>query len=76
VTPNSKTAPWNSCRTSCPGCTPDDASYSNVQSYHPGGVNVLFVDGSVRFIKDSVQQNVWMSLGTRAGNEVVTSSSY
>jgi prepilin-type N-terminal cleavage/methylation domain-containing protein/prepilin-type processing-associated H-X9-DG protein len=76
VTPNSKSFPWNSCRTSCPGCTPDNASYSNAQSYHPGGANVLFVDGSVRFIRDSIQPYVWMSLGTRAGGEIVTSSSY
>ncbi len=76
VTPNSKNYPWNSCRTSCPGCTPDDASYSNAQSNHPGGVNVLFVDGSVRFMKDSIQPYIWMSLGTRAGSEVVSSSSY
>jgi prepilin-type N-terminal cleavage/methylation domain-containing protein/prepilin-type processing-associated H-X9-DG protein len=76
VPPNSKNYPWNSCRSSCPGCTPDNASYSNAQSYHPGGVNILFVDGSVRFIRDSIQPYVWMSLGTRAGGEVVTSSSY
>jgi prepilin-type N-terminal cleavage/methylation domain-containing protein/prepilin-type processing-associated H-X9-DG protein len=76
VTPNSTQYQWNSCRSSCGGCGPDDSSYSNAQSNHPGGVNVLFGDGGVRFIKDSVQQRVWMGLGTRALGEVVTSDSY
>jgi len=76
VTPNSKVYPWNSCRSSCGGCGPDDSSYSNAQSNHPGGVNCLFGDGGVRFIKDSVQPRVWMGLGTRANGEVVTSDSY
>ncbi len=76
VTPNSKLYAWNSCRSSCGGCGPDDSSYSNAQSNHPGGVNCLFGDGGVRFIKDSVQPRVWMGLGTRANGEVVTSDSY
>jgi len=76
VTPNSKQYPWNSCRSSCAGCGPDDSSYSNAQSYHPGGVNVLLVDGSVRFIMDSVAPSVWMALGTRAKNEVITDGTY
>jgi prepilin-type N-terminal cleavage/methylation domain-containing protein/prepilin-type processing-associated H-X9-DG protein len=76
VTPNSKQYPWNSCRSSCGGCGPDDSSYSNAQSNHPGGVNCLFGDGSVRFIKDSIQATVWMALGTRGNGEVVTSDSY
>jgi prepilin-type processing-associated H-X9-DG protein len=76
VTPNSKQFQWNSCRSSCPNCGPDDSSYSNAQSNHPGGVNCLFGDGSVRFVKDSVAQNVWMALGTRGNGEVVTADSY
>jgi len=76
VTPNSKQYQWNSCRSSCGGCGPDDSSYSNAQSNHPGGVNVLFADGSVRFIKDSISAGTWMALGTRANGEVITSDSY
>ena len=34
-------------------------------SYHPGGVNVLFGDGSVRFVKSSVGYHIWYALGTR-----------
>jgi len=76
VTPNSKQYAWNSCRMSCGGCGPDDSIFSNAQSNHPGGVNVLFSDGSVRFVKDSVQQQAWMALGTRGNGEVVSSDAY
>ena len=46
------------------------------RSYHPGGVNVGFADGSVRFAKNSVNITTWNALGTRAGGEVVSSDSY
>jgi prepilin-type N-terminal cleavage/methylation domain-containing protein/prepilin-type processing-associated H-X9-DG protein len=45
-------------------------------SRHPGGVNVLFGDGSVKFVKDSVNLPTWRALGTRIGGEVVSSDSY
>jgi prepilin-type processing-associated H-X9-DG protein len=40
------------------------------RSYHSGGVNVLFVDGSTRFINDSIDLSAWRGLATRAGGEV------
>jgi len=45
-------------------------------SAHPGGINVLFTDGSVKFIKSSIQQTTWMALGTRNGGEVISSDAY
>jgi len=45
-------------------------------SNHPGGVNVAFADGSVKFIKDSIDLPTWWALGTRDGGEVVSSDSY
>jgi prepilin-type N-terminal cleavage/methylation domain-containing protein/prepilin-type processing-associated H-X9-DG protein len=53
-------------------------SYAAVtaRSYHPGGVNALFGDGTVRFIKSSINGWTWRSLGTVAGGEVVSSDSY
>jgi prepilin-type N-terminal cleavage/methylation domain-containing protein/prepilin-type processing-associated H-X9-DG protein len=45
-------------------------------SNHPGGVNVGFCDGSVRFIKDSIGLQPWWAIGTRNGGEVVSSDSY
>jgi prepilin-type processing-associated H-X9-DG protein len=40
-------------------------------SYHPGGVNLAMVDGSVRFIPNAVSLAVWRGLGTRAGDEPI-----
>jgi prepilin-type N-terminal cleavage/methylation domain-containing protein/prepilin-type processing-associated H-X9-DG protein len=45
-------------------------------SNHPGGVNVGFADGSVRFIKDSINLPTWWALGSRDGGEVVSSDAY
>jgi prepilin-type N-terminal cleavage/methylation domain-containing protein/prepilin-type processing-associated H-X9-DG protein len=45
-------------------------------SYHPGGVNVGFLDGSVKFIKDSVSLGTWGAIATKAGGEVIDASSY
>jgi prepilin-type N-terminal cleavage/methylation domain-containing protein/prepilin-type processing-associated H-X9-DG protein len=45
-------------------------------SLHPGGCNFLFCDGSVRFIKESVDPNVFSYLSTRAGGEVVSADQF
>ena len=45
-------------------------------SNHPGGVNVCMTDGSVKFVKDSVNLQTWWALGTRASGEVISSDSY
>jgi len=49
---------------------------SNAESYHPGGINVTMGDGSVKFIKDSINMRTWMALGTRANGEVISADSY
>jgi prepilin-type N-terminal cleavage/methylation domain-containing protein/prepilin-type processing-associated H-X9-DG protein len=49
---------------------------SNCSSYHPGGVNTTMGDGSVKFIKNSVNQITWYALGTRSGGEVIDAGSY
>ena len=46
------------------------------RSYHPGGVNALFGDGSVHFVKSSINGFIWRALGSIAGGEVVSSDSY
>jgi prepilin-type N-terminal cleavage/methylation domain-containing protein/prepilin-type processing-associated H-X9-DG protein len=41
-------------------------------SRHSGGANFVMGDGSVRFIRDSIPQNILSAIGTRAGGEVVS----
>jgi len=45
-------------------------------SNHPGGVNVSFMDGSVHFIKNSINLPTWWNLGTRNKGEIISSDSY
>ena len=40
-------------------------------SYHPGGVNVLLFDGSVKFVKSGISIRSWHALGTHASGEVL-----
>jgi prepilin-type processing-associated H-X9-DG protein len=66
--PNCRTCPWYG-DWDCPGMY-------GLSSFHPGGGNVAFADGSSRFIKSSTaMQTVW-ALGSRAQNEVLSSDSY
>jgi prepilin-type processing-associated H-X9-DG protein len=39
------------------------------RSLHHGGVNLAMCDGSVRFVRDNVDVNVWRAVATRAGGE-------
>ena len=41
-------------------------------SYHSGGVNVCLADGSVRFVADGVDANVWTAFGSKALGEVAS----
>jgi prepilin-type N-terminal cleavage/methylation domain-containing protein/prepilin-type processing-associated H-X9-DG protein len=53
----------------------DDITMMGAQSSHPGGVNVGFLDGSVKFVKDSVNLNTWGAIATKAGGEIIDASS-
>jgi prepilin-type processing-associated H-X9-DG protein len=44
----------------------------DTNSPHPGGVNWLFVDGTVRGIMNTISPTVWIGLTTRAGGEAVS----
>ena len=46
------------------------------RSYHPGGVNVGFADGSVKFVRDSINGYTWRALGTVQGGEIVSADAY
>ncbi len=43
---------------------------SPATSYHTGGVNVVYADGSVHFVRDNIDANVWFAYGSRDGGEV------
>jgi prepilin-type N-terminal cleavage/methylation domain-containing protein/prepilin-type processing-associated H-X9-DG protein len=68
---------YNGCRFGCDAnCDPSCGSFYGASSAHAGGVNTLMGDGSVRFVKNSIARNIWWALGTKAGNEIVSSDSY
>lgn len=52
--------------------SPCSHGMSTARSFHAGGVNTLYCDGSVRFSRNSVALNVWRALGTIAGGEIVS----
>jgi prepilin-type N-terminal cleavage/methylation domain-containing protein/prepilin-type processing-associated H-X9-DG protein len=73
ATPNKNK--WSACRVDC--CVQaEHAHYVQAMSNHSGGVNVGLADGSVRFVKDSINPQMWWALGTKAGSEVIDASSY
>ena len=49
---------------------------TGASSYHPGGANFAFADGSVRFIKSTTSYQTYYALATQAGGEVISSDSY
>jgi prepilin-type N-terminal cleavage/methylation domain-containing protein/prepilin-type processing-associated H-X9-DG protein len=52
-------------------CMINTTSNNEIYSWHTGGANALFGDGSVRFLRDSTPAAVVVALVTRAGGEVV-----
>jgi prepilin-type processing-associated H-X9-DG protein len=69
-TPNKKACYYND------GNGHQDHTMIGASSNHPGGVNVLFLDGSVKFVKDSVNQVTWWAVATKNNGEVVSADSY
>ncbi len=51
-------------------------AYIASRSFHPGGVNLLLGDGSVRFIKDSINTTTWNALSSRSGGEVISGDAF
>ena len=66
--------------TPCGNGTPVDAwiwtTFASVPatSKHSGGVNILFADGSVRFVASSVDRAVWRAAGSRNGTDITISA--
>jgi prepilin-type processing-associated H-X9-DG protein len=53
-----------------------EAHVEDYWSRHPGGANMLFADGSVHFLKSSINPIPWRALATRALGEVISADSY
>ena len=47
--------------------------YQGFKSFHPGGGNFGFADGSVKFLKQTINVRVYMALSTRSGGEITSS---
>jgi len=74
--PDHEASPWG-----VPGGTfvaqGNNAGHNDeLSSFHPGGVNILMGDGSVRFLKDSVSPVTLRALVTLNGGEVISADSY
>ncbi len=64
------------CAFSTDGSAPfPDRTMGGPSSNHPGGVNMGFLDGSVKFIKNSINLTTWGAIATKAGAEVIDASS-
>ncbi len=57
-------------------CAVNCSNGASIYSFHPGGANVLLVDGSVRFLKAGMSQEMLVALVTYAGGEVLSPDDY
>lgn len=70
---------FNGCNKSDPNTPPCDVNATcwttliiAVRSNHPGGVNASRADGSVQFVTDSIDQDVWIGMCSINGEEVLS----
>ena len=77
-TPNQKNCWGSNQNTTAPNAYANIVSeWGNMitaRSNHPGGVNMLFLDGSVKFIKNGINAGTYGALGTIAGGEIIDAS--
>ncbi len=73
--PDHELGPWG---TTSPYIAQGNNAGNNdeIASFHPGGANLLYGDGSVRFIKDSVNPVTLRGLVTLSGGEVISADQY
>ena len=85
LTPNTTNPDWIQSASYCnypyqqnPPCMLGQSSMDMfaARSRHSGGVNVGFVDGSVKFVNNNVNPQVYMALSTTRGGEVISSDAY
>jgi prepilin-type processing-associated H-X9-DG protein len=57
-------------------CAINCTNAREVYSFHPGGANAVFADGSVHFLKERISIEVFARLVTRAGGEFVSADDF
>jgi prepilin-type processing-associated H-X9-DG protein len=72
----SHTIPPNYNQNDCENIFTFNQGHAAARSYHPGGINGAFCDGSVHFFKNTINPQTWFALGTRAGGEIVSADAY
>jgi prepilin-type N-terminal cleavage/methylation domain-containing protein/prepilin-type processing-associated H-X9-DG protein len=60
----------------CQNCNDSFVTMIGASSNHPGGVNMLFMDGSVRWIKNSISYQAWHAIGSKDGAEVISGDAF
>jgi prepilin-type N-terminal cleavage/methylation domain-containing protein/prepilin-type processing-associated H-X9-DG protein len=60
----------------CFAATGSQSEFNAARSNHPGGVNAGLCDGSVRFVKETVNLANWRAVSTKDGGEVVSGDGY
>jgi prepilin-type N-terminal cleavage/methylation domain-containing protein/prepilin-type processing-associated H-X9-DG protein len=68
--------PYALSKPPCFAATGAQREFNAARSYHPGGVNVLFSDGSVKFVKDTVNLATWRALSSMSGGEIISADQY
>jgi prepilin-type N-terminal cleavage/methylation domain-containing protein/prepilin-type processing-associated H-X9-DG protein len=59
-----------------PPCNTSSPAFNAARSFHPGGVNALLADGSVKFFKSSIDVQTWRSLSTMSAGEILSADAY
>jgi prepilin-type processing-associated H-X9-DG protein len=60
----------------CTSNASDSQAFAGSRSHHAGGVNCGMGDGSVRFIKNSINPVTWIALGSINAGEVISADAY
>ncbi|WP_152050589.1 DUF1559 domain-containing protein [Tautonia marina] len=63
-------------RLPCTGNAGDSQAFAAARSRHAGGINVVLGDGSVRFVKESINHLVWIGLNSIRGGEVISADQF
>ncbi len=61
----------NSHRRDCIRSVGVDRGHLATRSLHVGGAHALLGDGSVRFVSENIDENIWRAVGSKAGGEVI-----